>query len=222
VTLAPTAQVRGVEGKRPARNSRCSVPGCISLSQHGHHIWSRSYLRGQPYEWVRLQDDGSVVCNTTGLCAHHHDWVTGMIGGHKARVEYVEGVFVWQDFDAPELSGPLFPQPVRQGSQPKPHLKKEVAHTHLAPGETCESCGYTKPIPGEPGPKRRAKTWAMTVPDDAEDGAEVLDGWVADFAAVLGLDPASPRLLRYHAVVTVLAWAHINMPLLIKDWQESA
>jgi hypothetical protein len=220
MTLAPTLQVRGVEGKRAERNSRCSVPGCISLSQHGHHIWARSYLRGQPYEWVSLPD-GEIVSNTTCICAHHHEWVTGSIGGHKARIEYLDGSFVWQDFDNPELSGPLFPQPARQGPQPKPHPKKEVAHTHLSPGETCEACGYTKPLPGEPGPKRKAKTWAMTVPDDEEDGAEILDGWVSDFAAVLGLDPASPRLLRYHATVAVFSWAHVNLPLLIKDWQES-
>lgn len=220
MTLSPTVPVRGVEGVRAGRNPRCAAPGCLSLSQHGHHIWSRSHLRGQPYEWVRLPD-GKVVSNVTGLCVRHHDMVTGSVGGHKARIEYVAGSFVWYDLEDDSQSGLLFPQPQGWEASPPPPPRPH-AHTLLSEGETCNHCGYMRPAKRAPGPKRQASTWTVSVPDDAEIGADILDGWIQDLAAVLGLDPSSPRLLRYHVLALVLAWVQQNMPLLVADVVEAS
>ena len=62
----------------------------------------------------------------------------------------------------------------------------------------------------------------VTVPDDAEIGADVLDGWVEDFAIVLGMDEYSSRLKRYHVLSFVLGWAGINRAQLIADVAEAA
>ena len=224
MTLAPTTTVRGVEGKRAERNPICSVPGCISRSQHGHHIWPRSYLRGQPQEWVQLPG-GRVVSNVTGLCATHHAMVTGGIGGHQARIEYVAGTFMWYDLRPDSVSSePLHPQPVGDGAKlVQADVPHPTQHAHLAEGETCQSCGYTKPVRRQPGPKRKTRTWAMDVPADSEDGAEILDGLVDDFAAVLGMDTTGGRrLLRYHVTVAVLLWAAQQMPDLIRDVREAS
>jgi hypothetical protein len=222
MTLSPSTSVRGVEGARAERNTRCSVPRCISLSQHGHHIWPRSALRGEPYEWVRLPD-GRTINNVTGLCIRHHNEVTGGIGGHRARIEFVGGTFWWQDMKHPHNDGPLYPQPE---TGDKPEAVSPVPHPHrqLAEGETCPSCGYTKPRRTPSGPTRRVASWTVNVPDDAEQGAEILDALVEDFAAVLGLntDRRSRRLLRYHVLVPVLLWASQHLPQLIEDLRESA
>lgn len=221
MTLTPSIQARGVEGTRPERNHLCAAPGCVSLSQHGHHIWPRGYLRSQPQEWVELAD-GRVFCNVIGLCIRHHDQVTGGPGGHKARIEYGEGTFYWMDLKDAGNDGLLFPPPHEgEPSSPRIHQKDHERHLHLAEGETCDRCGYTKPT-RRAGPKRKVKTWTVNVPADAEIGGDVLDGWVEEFAAVLGLDPASPRLLRYHVLALVLAWASQNEPQLISDIRESS
>lgn len=166
--------------------------------------------------------DGRVVSNKTGLCVRHHDMVTGMIGGHQARIEWVAGVFYWHDLANPVADGPLFPQPLGLGEKENPEKLEMHPHRSLAEGETCPECGYTKPQRREPGPRRRAKSWAVTVPDDAEDGAEILDALVEDFAAVLGLDRESKRLLRYHVLVPVMFWASQHLPQFIHDVREAA
>jgi hypothetical protein len=181
-------------------------------------------LRGEPYEWVRLPD-GRVVSNVTGLCVRHHGWVTGEVGaGHKARIEYVGGTFWWHDLEHPENDGPLYPQPFAQDQRLTNHESVNAPHPHrqLAEGESCPECGYTKPTRATGGPKRKTKTWGVNVPDDAEQGAEILDSLVEDFAAVLGLETSSRRLLRYHVLVPVLFWASQHLPQLIADLREAA
>ena len=219
VTLAPLHShlVRGVKGKPGDLAKTCSAPGCISNTQQRHHIWSKSYLRGQPKEWVELPW-GAVVQNSTGLCVKHHNMVTGEWGGHQAAIMLEGKALVWaerRDDGSWEIQGALGPQPVideELGGKP---------HASLADGETCPTCGYRKPDHAQPGPKRPARSWTMMVPADAELGADVLDGWVDDFAVLLGMEEGSSRLKRYHVLAVLLAWASQHKPLLIEDIRES-
>lgn len=166
------------------------------------------------------------MSNLVGLCVPHHADVTGGVGGHAARIDHGEGVWWWieirsvGDAMVNHVIGPLVQQPLVVEGDPS-NLTEARSHSSLAPGETCPSCGYTKPAARVPGPRRAAGSWTVAVPQDAELGAEVLDDWVKDFAALLGLDPASPRLLRYHVLTTVLAWAAQNQAQFVYDVRES-
>lgn len=228
MSLAPAIHpdIRGVEGKRHPVERTCAAPGCISLSQHGHHMWARSYLRGQPTEWVSLPS-GKVVSNVVGLCVRHHDQVTGMIGGHGAMIRMEEDeTFVWltrtmgDDFTEGWLwDGLLAPQPFCSKEAPKPKSARK-AHLHLDPGQTCGSCGYTAPpTRTERGPKRKSASWNVSVPNDAEIGAEVLDDMILSLATILGLDAGdvTKGLLRYHTLAPALAWVIQNRDEFIAD-----
>jgi hypothetical protein len=217
LTLAPLHShlVRGIEGKPGSLPKTCSVPGCLRVTRDRHHIWSKSYLRGQPVEWIELPW-GEVVQNTTGLCVEHHAMVTGEIGGHKAAIMIEGQTFMWAERNMSGkwiVQGPLIPQPT-SGATVVPHAK-------LAEGEACPTCGYVKPRKSEPGPKRAAKSWMVLVPDDAELGAEVLDNWVDDFAVLFGFGDTSSRLKRYHVLAMILAWADQHRVMLIEDIIES-
>ena len=237
MSLAPAVHpgIRGVEGKpRPVENT-CAAPGCISLSQQGHHLWSRAYLRGQPYDWVVLPS-GRVISNVIGLCMRHHNAVTGGVGGHQAMIRLEsDETFIWltpgtQDGVAVWMhQGLLHPQPWSETPvEPDPHVvagkpSKAEAHLHLEPGEQCDSCGYTRPAKRSVGHKRGSKTYSLVVPDDAEIGADVLDEWVEQFAVVLGFgDDVSQRLVRYHTMVAVFAWAMMHRTEFIADLKEAA
>jgi hypothetical protein len=218
VTLVPihSVEIRGVKGPPGELAKICSAVGCLKLTKDRHHLWPKSFLRGQPYEWV-MTPWGQIVQNTTGLCVQHHGMVTGEIGGHKACV-LVEGkTFMWAEKHANEwvVMGPLTPQPGEIEHD-------DVAlHQELGEGQTCEACGYTKPVKREPAPMRPVSTWGVAVPADAELGAEVLDSWIDDFAVMLGFGQESSRLKRYHVLAVILAWASVHKPLLIKDIVES-
>jgi len=73
------------------------------------------------------------------------------------------------------------------------------------------------------GHKRGSKTYSLVVPDDAEIGADVLDEWVEQFAVVLGFgEDVSQRLVRYHTMVAVFAWAMMHRTEFIADIKEAA
>ena len=97
MTLAPlvSPHIRGVEGKPGEVGGVCAAPGCSSPAQQRHHLWPRSFLRGQAYEWVSV--DGVTVQNTVGLCVACHLAVTGDVGGHRAHIKYDKGkgLFEW-------------------------------------------------------------------------------------------------------------------------------
>jgi hypothetical protein len=236
VTLAPAVHpaIRGVEGKARPVEKTCAAPGCISLSQQAHHIWSRSFLRGQPYEWVALPS-GRVISNTIGLCMRHHAEVTGGIGGHAAMIRLeADETFIWLQAGVEDgvatwtHQGLLHPQPWSETPLPEedpvpvPETRSAAEHHHdLEPGETCDSCGYTRPPKRAVGHKRGAKTYTLVVPDDAEIGADILDDWVEQFAVILGFgDDLSSRLVRYHVMVAVFAWCMQNRSQFVKDIME--
>ena len=160
-------------------------------------MFPRSCLRKQPTEWVQLSDS-MVIANVIGLCRVHHDNVTGEIGGHRARLALENDLLYWYERadDGWKLTGPLDPQP--QGIYGEPPPKQDPA--------VCPTCGHVKPREGPPRAPRKAKTWTVDVPDDAEDGAEVLDVLVDDIASLLGYGNERSRLRRFHALVAVFAW----------------
>lgn len=107
MTLLPSSDfgIRGHAGNAYDVPETCSHPTCGKYSAHVHHCWPRSYLRGQPYEWVFLEniDHGRglahsvVIGNRLGFCVEHHDNLTGEIGGYKARLVWETGVMWWDD-----------------------------------------------------------------------------------------------------------------------------
>jgi hypothetical protein len=199
------------------------------MSQQGHHMWSRSYLRGQPYDWVKLPS-GRVISNIIGLCMRHHNDVTGGIGGHAAMIRLEsDETFIWLEADGGWVHrGLLHPQPWSADPvdvAPARAVAASPVHSHpnLEEGETCDSCGYTRPVKRESMPKRKSKSYGITVPDDAEVGSDVLDEWVSQFSVILGFgDDVSQRLVRYHVIVAVLAWAGMHRAEFIADIKEAA
>jgi len=182
---------------------QCAKPGCVRFSSERHHLWPKSWLRGQPYEWVALVN-GHVVANSIGLCTMHHSHVTGEVGGHKAKVVLEGDDLIWYD------------RPRGDEWSYVGILGEQRTHSN----ERCPTCGHiTKEA--KPLEKRAAKTWNVTVPDDDEDGAEVLDAYVDDFAGIFGFSDKSARLRRYHVLARVLQWASVNRIDLIREWEEA-
>jgi len=222
MTLAPAIRpdIRGVEGKPAPIGDWCVVPGCISRAQQRHHLWPKSYLRGQPYEWVSVQD--RTIPNSVGLCVTHHSWLTGGPGGHRAKVTWSErlGLFEYWELDSDgdfQARGPLRSQAL---VDPEPEARRVRREEGL-----CPTCGRAAPREkrktSDGLPKRAAKTWSILVPDDGETGADILDVYVEDLAVLMGLDPSSPRLLRYHVLVPVLEWINQQKAEFIRDWEEA-
>lgn len=239
MSLAPAVHpdIRGVEGRPRPVDLHCAAPGCISVSQECHHMWAKSYLRGQPYEWVILPS-GRVISNRLGLCLRHHRYVTGGIGGHQAMIRLEsDETFIWLEASPTDPGdwihlGLLHPQPwsetpveppVEQAEPVQTRRSAAHAHPNLEEGQTCDSCGYTRPVKRPVGHKRGAKTYTLIVPDDSEVGADVLDEWIEQFAVVLGFgSDVSQRLVRYHTMVAVLAWAMMHRTEFIADLKEAA
>jgi len=222
VTLAPLVEpgIRGVKGKAPALPKMCVAPGCISLAQQRHHLWPKSFLRGQPIEWVSVRD--RTIPNSVGLCLTHHAEVTGGPGGHRAHIKYKPKLELlewhavarghWKNF------GPLRGQAL---VEPEPEAYRVRREEGL-----CPTCGralpHEKPKTQDGLPKRKAKTWTILVPDDAEAGADILDIYITDLGILMGLNADSQRLLRYHVLVPVLEWVNQSKGEFVREWEEAA
>jgi hypothetical protein len=202
VTLKPheSTQVRGVQGPAYKVGPRCANPNCQKIAEHAHHIWRRSALGGA-FDWVAILEDGGewIVANKTGLCADCHNDVTGRLGGHRARIIYDRHHFFWA-LVTPKGEhevGPIVPQP------PTPETLSRLGHSPES--EACPFCGQpprrrasTHTLPGA----RRRKTWRVLVPDDAENGADILDTLVEDIGLTIGVDPVASG--RYYILLPVL------------------
>ncbi len=236
MTLLPASDfgITGHPGNAYPVNETCAHPTCGKPSAHGHHCWPRSYLRGQPYEWVRLEIGGDpvVIGNRLGFCVEHHEMLTGEIGGYRARLVWEGGIMFWEDKGA-RLSNGWGESTVEAivnwqrvgptSAQPPVAGQHDETHEELTEGEICPECGHHKKKTGalKPGKLRPTKEWTLLVPDDAEIGADILDGMIEDFAIPLGATEWSPRLKRYHVLVAVLAWANENRESFIADVAEA-
>jgi hypothetical protein len=226
VTLLPSSDfgIRGHEGNAYDVDPACSEPLCTKPAAHTHHCWPRSYLRGQPYEWVRIGE--IVIGNRLGFCVEHHDMLTGEVGGYRARLAWEAGVMWWENrlqwLNAP----PSAPEWERLGptkNQPPVAGKHTRDHQELAEGEVCPTCGHHKvseralPKPGRvDGP---VKEWVAA--GDPE-GAALLDEHVEDFAIVLGMSDWTKKQKRYHVTSIVFAWAQQHREEFIADVAEAA
>lgn len=222
MTLAPLVDpsVRGVEGKPAAIGGWCVVPGCISKAQQRHHLWPKSYLRGQPYEWVSVHD--RTLPNSVGTCVTHHNWVTGGPGGHRAKITYSPtlGLFEWWERDTNGdfiLRGPLRGQAL---VDPEPEARRVRRQEGL-----CPTCGRALPHEHRKTqdglPKRPVETWTVTVPKDSEIGADVLNVYVEDLGVLMGFENMNARLLRYHVLAPVLAWVTQEKARFVREWEEA-
>ena len=149
----------------------------------------------------------------------HHNAVTGMVGGHTAHIRWSEklGLLEWWvlsieiESEVWENRGPI----KGQGFVPEePEAARVRRAEHL-----CPTCGKPKAKHSKPLPRRRAKSWKLLVPDDGEVGAEILDTYVENLAALMGLEAQSPRLLRYHVLVPVLEWVSQDSARFVAEWE---
>jgi hypothetical protein len=232
--------VRGVDGPAYRVGPHCSMPTCERWAEHAHHIVRRSAIGGG-FDWVEI--DGVLYANKTGLCPAHHDDITGRIGGHKAAIRlltetHVESgvhthplddlaaattsrTFYWCSIEqTPEGKviylpyAPLDPQP------PSPDSLAQRAPTE-SDSEPCPFCGQSnrrrRGTTAPSGPRRRRKTWCIQVPDDHEDGAQVLDTLVDDVAPIMGIEPS--RTGRYFVAAAALFFVQQNLKEFAASWK---
>lgn len=218
MTLLPNDEWHEVEILRELgtykANEICSVPGCSSPAEHGHHIWRRSFT-GAPTHWVRIGEHD--VGNVTGLCAMHHDWVTGGIGGHRAWIRW-DGQYEWWERgylaageEKWDFVGLLDPQP--------PMGKPAPPNGHDHDAEICPACGHRKERKkkepaGEPGVKRPKTKIVFTVPkDNLENGEEVVRTLMDAWKKVVNRDHEHSD---YYALVDLLVFGNQHAHLLTK------
>ena len=208
-------QLQGLDGTSYKVGPRCANPSCIRNAEHAHHMVRRTKY-GKPYNWIRLPDD-TIRGNLVGLCPYCHEMVTGPIGGHQAAIRFEDGVFYWCDVE--EQDGridylpiaPIDPQP------PTPEIAA-VASKAETESENCPTCGQRRRRSATGTMERRRRTtWTMDVPDDHEQGAEILDTLADDLAIKLGFANERSRLRRYHAVWHALVFTQQHMKLFAQD-----
>jgi hypothetical protein len=205
-------QVRGVAGPDYKVGPRCCNPRCRRIAEHAHHIWPRSYLRGQPKNWVELPD-GRVIGNKCAVCSECHLMLTGDIGGHKAAIRVgIEDLRLWWCKTAGE-NGSMTYEPLDPIDPQPPTREALVASPADVESDDCPTCGQPRARrrPSPAGRRRARKTWPVKVPDDAEEnGAEVLDSLTEDLAPLLGLHPddrGGYASGRYYVLVPALYFA---------------
>jgi 5-methylcytosine-specific restriction endonuclease McrA len=214
--------IKGVEGKPGDVQGTCAAPGCSSPAQQRHHMWPRSFLKGD-YEWVEVE--GAVVQNTIGLCVACHQAVTGGIGGHRAHIRYdsERGLFEWWARGAEGDDGPQWFHVGHVKRKGLVDAQPEAKRIRRQEG-LCPECG--RPLRDHakhdaPGPRRKVSTWGVVVPADGEVGSDVMDDWVDEFSTLLGFGEAPARLKRYHVIAVVFAWAAMNKEQFLSDLEEA-
>jgi hypothetical protein len=204
-------QLRGVAGPAYQVGPWCSNPGCRREAQHAHHIFRRTDQRlGAPFDWVEIK--GVVYQNKTGVCARCHDDLTGSVGGHRAAIKIVGPDYDWtwmwctvhESYGVGEVITPLAP------IEPQPLTPEALALSRVPDDpwepEKCPTCGHvTRARPTRTGGRAR-KSWTILVPDDAEDGAEILDVLVDDMGMILGIE--TNQTGRYYVVLPCVYYAH--------------
>lgn len=215
MTLAPLVNptIHGIMGKPVDLPAECACPGCGRPAMQRHHLWPKSFLRGQPFEWVSV--NGIILANSIGLCLGHHTEVTGDTGGHAAKIVYDETLQVFEWWEAIPDDDWMFVGRLNSDE----FLHETEASRQRKKEGLCPTCGkpHSKPALAP----RKTKTWTVNVPADAEDGASVLDEYVDDLSVVLGYGDESKGVRRYHVLANVLAWVMTVKPDFIEDWEEA-
>lgn len=214
--------VRGVPGPAYKVGPRCSNPTCRKIAEHAHHIIRRSQIVKE-YDWIAIE--GTVIGNKTGLCASCHDDITGLIGGHKAAIRWIESAFWWclvtptaNDPSAMQYHavGPLAYQP------PTPDtLATDDPRASDTGPESCPFCGHEtrrRSAPKRVG-RRHRKRWTVLVPDEEiENGADVLDSLITNLAPLVpNADDTATG--RYFVLVQALAFSMISGEEFVASFQ---
>lgn len=204
MTLLPSESwnVEGVEGKPVRVGPICSVPDCTRWADHAHHLFRRSFLASDHMNWVKV--DGRVTSNLTGLCYQHHQDVTE----NRAWIKYAEGRYsYWRN--VPRLFQDILQDDwVCLGDlDPQPPIADEAEETRTSvtyEEKACPTCKRRLPKPSlAPLPRRQRKTWVVSVPDDSEDGAAVLDVLVEECAKIFERDEHND--FRYFTLVEAMS-----------------
>jgi hypothetical protein len=166
------------------------------MAAHIHHAWARGPMGGV---FTHVEVDLAVHPNEWPVCARCHN----DLHEHRAAIRLGSHGLYWQG---------------KEGTSP---LRPLGEHVHDDP-EQCPTCGRRKRRPeiGKPGKPRETKGWTVSVPNDAEMGADVLDQLVDALAETLGVDHWTGRLRRYHVLCLVLAWSLQNEQALVADLRE--
>ena len=171
----------------------------------------RSQLGGA-FDWVEIE--GEDLPEPFRALLRVPREITGRISGHKAAIRLSPKGSSTGPRSSSTGNGwitylpfmPLDPHP------PAPDSLAQRASNETEP-ESCPFCGQTtkrrRAESSTPGPARRRKSWTIKVPDDAEDGAEILDTLVDDLAPHLHIDPTATG--RYYVVLPSLVYVHQNI-----------
>jgi hypothetical protein len=220
MTLIPSEawNVAGVEGDKYTVGPFCDAPGCKRPVDHKHHLWRRSFLGGD-YWWVRVPTSrGTTVTirNVVGLCYHHHEDVTGDVGGHKAWIRWNEQR---EDFDW--LESVDYGHWQKIGTLTLPTSPEPTAP--IQESERCPTCGHVKRHDHEhrePGPRRAKKSWTMKVPADSENGWEEIEEYVEIIGEAIGAGEYTSALRRFYVVQPSLFWVMQNLDAFVHDFYD--
>lgn len=195
----------------------CCNPGCSRYADHAHHLWRRSALGG-PYAWVELWDH-TIVGNLVPLCWRCHQLVTE--GKVWMRYEEKDKVVVWDD-NTQKYPPRIFPAlPVHGAPLVSDHTTRVLLEGPAA-GRICPGCHRVIPRKREEGEEleapRRRKTWTISVPDDGEDGALVLDELTSLCRDLF--HHSEDKNVRYFTVVQALALVVQHGHALLSDGDE--
>lgn len=165
----------------------CRIPDCRKPATDPHHCIPRGRTGG-PLRYILL--DGQLVPNLVGICARHHHRLT--IG---------ESLLLWRDgrwwYQSPERATQASLLPI-----------SNEGAIRATGARYCPVCGRP-PVARDPythtGPRRQRRPVTIRVPDDAEDGAAILESLTEQVGERIGLhDPASPTA-SYYALTAALS-----------------
>lgn len=200
--------VRGVASVRYKLNKTCAHPECSEPVESAHHCYPRSLI-GNGSWFVEFTDDTTsgtritkdAIPHVIGLCGSGTTGHHGDLEGHRAWIKLEDGEdqreFVWYtrdtinhgtDREDPEHrtwipTGPLNPQPGNVEGKPKTKHRKK----------------------GEERKKRR--TISLRVPDNEENGAELLENAVLLLEGKRGFDKPRPW---YYPIVEALDYTNTH------------
>jgi hypothetical protein len=210
VTLSPadSDNVHGVEGPSYRVGPRCCNPNCGKLAADAHHIWRASKVAAHKRNsWVAYE--GEVFGNLAGVCAACH----GDLTTDKAAIRLINGEFWWCLATGGKLDRVFHPTGLIHPQPPTPdQLATDDPRASDTGPESCPFCGQERKRRSTPARvgRRKRKSWSVLVPDEKiEDGADVLDSYVANLAPLVPHGD-STATGRYYVLVLALAYAQIS------------
>lgn len=163
----------------------CRVPWCDKPATDPHHIVRRSAGWGEQ-DWIVI--GGKPMPNVMGVCRSCHD----LLELDCYSIRFVRGQWVIWD---------------SQLDTEKLPLRIETGRVTRTGGKHCPTCGRRWPKPSPYAPPKEGRTWGtytIRVPDDDEDGGEILRTLLDAAAEAQGFDDTGDGTLDYYALVGAL------------------